>query len=416
MSPNFRIAVRFLISKKRSMLMSLAGIVLGVGLFIVAQANTTGFEKLFIKTLLGANGAVRIQDKFQETLASIQIQEQDTGRALEFGRASGRKYRPGVEHADKVIEAIKQFKNVIAAAKVLRGGVEVSNNFREEPAQLYGIEKDTHILVSDLEEQVVFGSLLDFQKDPRAIMIGSELARRMLVEPGDSVIIKEADVNHRFIVKAIFETGVREIDKERIFIDIGQARMVFKRPHETSYIQVSLFDPDKADDDKMLMEGVVQHIVSPWQEREKVWLQVFRAIRITAMVSLSSIIFISGLGMFSTLAIIVMEKTREIAILRSMGYTRKDVTNIFIWQGFIVTVIGIVLGWVTGAFLTFTISRLPIKIRGIFSADSFVVDWSIWHYILAGAIATVFVMTASIIPSRRAAKLEPGDVVRGTSS
>lgn len=398
------------------MLMSLAGIVLGVGLFIVAQANTTGFEKLFIKTLLGANGAVRIQDKIQETLASIQIQEQDTGRSLEFGRASGRKYRPGVEHADKVIEAIYQFRNVIAASKVIRGGVEVSNSFREEPGQLYGIEKDTHILVSDLEEQVVFGSLLDFQKDPRAIMIGSELARRMLIEPGDSVIIKEANENHRFIVKAIFETGVREIDKERIFIDIGQARMVFKRPHETSYIQVSLFDPDKAADDKKLMEGVVEHIVSPWQEREKVWLQVFRAIRITAMVSLSSIIFISGLGMFSTLAIIVMEKTREIAILRSMGYTRKDVTNIFIWQGFIVTVIGILVGWITGAVLTFSISRLPIKIRGIFSADSFVVDWSIWHYILAGAIATVFVMTASIIPSRRAAKLEPGDVVRGTSS
>ena len=102
---------------------------------IVAQANTTGFEKLFIKTLLGANGAVRIEDRFQETLTSIQIQEQQTGRAFEFGKARGRKYRPGVEHADKVIEAIYQFKNVIAASKVIRGGVEVSNNFKEEPAQ-----------------------------------------------------------------------------------------------------------------------------------------------------------------------------------------------------------------------------------------------------------------------------------------
>jgi lipoprotein-releasing system permease protein len=398
------------------MSMSLAGIVLGVGLFIVAQANTTGFEKLFIKTLLGANGAVRIEDRFQETLTSIQIQEQDSGRSFEFGKARGRKYRPGVEHADKVIEAVYQFRNVIAASKVIRGGVEVSNNFKREPAQLYGIEKDTHLLVSDLGEQIVFGSMLDFQRDPRGILIGSELARRMMIEPGDSVIIRVADESHRFIVKAIFETGVREIDKERIFMDIGQVRMVLKRPHETSYIQVSLFDPSRALDDKYLMEGVVQHIVAPWQEREQVWLQVFQAIRITAMVSLSSIIFISGLGMFSTLAIIVMEKTREIAILRSMGYTRKDVTNIFIWQGFIVTAIGILLGWITGAFLTFTMSRLPIRIRGIFSADSFVVDWSIWHYLLAGVIATVFVMTASIIPSRRAAKLEPGDVVRGTSS
>lgn len=415
MSPNFKIAVRFLLSKKRSMSMSLVGIVLGVGLFIVAQANTSGFEKLFIKTILGANGAVRIEDKFQETLASVQIKEQESGRSFQFGKARGRKYRPGVEHADKVIEAIGQFKNVLAASKVLRGGVEISNNFKEEPAQLYGIEKDTHILVSDLEEQIVFGSMFEFQRDPRAMLIGSVLAERMLIEPGDSVLLKEANESHRFIVKAIYETGVRQIDKERIFVDINQARMVFKRPHETSYIQVNLFDPNKAEDDKYLMEGVVNHIVAPWQEREKVWLQVFKAVRISAMVSLSSIIFISGLGMFSTLAIIVMEKTREIAILRSMGYTRKDVTSIFIWQGFIVTIIGILFGWLTGAAFTLIISRLPIRIRGIFSADSFVVEWSFWHYLIAALIAFIFVMTASIIPSRRAAKLEPGDVVRGNS-
>jgi lipoprotein-releasing system permease protein len=415
MSPNFKIATRFLLSKKRSMAMSLAGIVLGVGLFIVAQANTTGFEQLFIKTILGANGAVRVQDRFQESLTSIQIREEQSGRNFEFGRARGRKYRPGVEHADKVIEAIYQFHNVIAASKVIRGGIEISNNFREETAQLYGIEKDTHILVSDLEEQIVFGSLLEFQRDPRGLLIGSALAERMLIEPGDSVIIKEGNESHRFLVKGIYETGVRQIDRERIFISINQARMVLKRPHETTYIQVSLFDPMKAEEDRQLMESVVQHVVAPWQEREKVWLQVFRAVRISAMISLSSIIFISGLGMFSTLAIIVMEKTREIAILRSMGYTRSDVTNIFIWQGFIVTIIGIVLGWISGATFTLIVSRLPIKIRGIFSADSFVVDWNFWHYIIAAIIAFVFVMTASIIPSRRAAKLEPGDVVRGTS-
>lgn len=395
--------------------MSLAGIVLGVGLFIVAQANTSGFEQLFVKTILGANGAVRIQDKFQESLTSISIKQEETGQSFQFGKARGRKYRPGVEHADKVIEAIGQFSNVLAASKVLRGGLEISNNFKEEPAQLYGIEKDTHLLVSDLEEQIVFGSLLDFQRDPRGILVGSYLAERMLLEPGDSVILKEANETHRFIVKGIYETGYQQIDKERIFIDINQARMVFKRPHETSYIQVSLFDPKRAENDKYLMEGVVQHIVAPWQEREKVWLQVFKAVRISAMISLSSIIFISGLGMFSTLAIIVMEKTREIAILRSMGYTRKDVTNIFVWQGFIVTIVGIALGWLFGATFTLIVSRLPIRIRGIFSTDSFVVEWNFWHYVLAAAIAFVFVMTASIFPSRRAAQLEPGDVVRGTN-
>ena len=71
MSPNFRIAFRFLTAKKRAMLMSLSCIVLGVGLFIVTQATTTGFQTFFIKTILGTNGAIMIQDKLQATMHSI---------------------------------------------------------------------------------------------------------------------------------------------------------------------------------------------------------------------------------------------------------------------------------------------------------------------------------------------------------
>jgi lipoprotein-releasing system permease protein len=414
-SPTFRIAIRFLVSKKRSMAMSLAGIVLGVGLFIVAQAQATGFEQLFIRTVLGANGAVRIQDKFQETLTSIQIKEASSDLQFEFGKASGRKYRPGVEHADKVIEALYLFRNVLAASKVLMGAVDITNSFKSEPIKLFGIEKDMHMLVSDLEDQIVFGDMLRFQRNPRGVLIGSVLAERMMIEPGDPILFTEGGESHRFIVEGIYETGYRDIDKERVFVDINQARMVLKRPHECSYIQVALFDDDRAADDRYLMEEVVQHIVAPWQEREKAWLQVFKAVRISAMVSLSSIIFISGLGMFSTLAIIVMEKTREIAILRSIGFTRKDVTQIFIWQGFIVTILGIVFGWIVGAGLTLLVSRLPIRLRGIFTTDSFVVDWNLNHYLLAAVIAFAFVMTASVIPSRKAAQLQPADVVRGTN-
>jgi lipoprotein-releasing system permease protein len=75
----------------------------------------------------------------------------------------------------------------------------------------------------------------------------------------------------------------------------------------------------------------------------------------------------------------------------------------------------VILGWIFGAAVTYGVSRLPIRIRGIFSTDSFVVAWSVWHYLAAAATACVVVMLASFIPARRAARLEPGDVIRGTS-
>jgi lipoprotein-releasing system permease protein len=119
--------------------------------------------------------------------------------------------------------------------------------------------------------------------------------------------------------------------------------------------------------------------------------------------------------MFNTLAMIVIEKTKEIAILRSMGYTRQDIARIFIWLGAIVLIAGTIGGWAMGAGVTYGVSKMPIKIRGIFSADSFQVNWSVWHYVVATLTAAVVVMTAAVVPARRAARLEPGDIIRGTS-
>jgi lipoprotein-releasing system permease protein len=163
------------------------------------------------------------------------------------------------------------------------------------------------------------------------------------------------------------------------------------------------------------MTRVLGHKAEDWKWRQRTWLEVFRALRVSAALTVSTIIFISGLGMFNTLAMIVIEKSRVIAFLRSMGYTRRDISSIFIWQGALVLAAGIVLGSVLGGAITYAVSRLPIRIRGIFSTDNFVVAWEPWHYVAAALIAIVVVMAASLIPARRAARLEPGDVIRGNS-
>jgi lipoprotein-releasing system permease protein len=153
-----------------------------------------------------------------------------------------------------------------------------------------------------------------------------------------------------------------------------------------------------------------------WQDREKTWLQVFSVLRVSSALTISTIIFISGLGMFNTLVMIVVDKTREIAILRSMGYTRADIGRVFMFQGGIVVALGVIIGCAAAAAGTFTLSKIPIRIRGIFASDHFVVLWDPWHYVAAALIATVVVLVASYFPARRAARLEPGAIIRGSSS
>ena len=144
------------------------------------------------------------------------------------------------------------------------------------------------------------------------------------------------------------------------------------------------------------------------------WLDVFKALRISSAITVSTIILLSGLGMFNVFAIMVIEKTRDIAILRSIGFTPRDISSVFLWQGVLVLALGIILGCLLAAVATYGISRIPLRIRGIFSTDHFVVNWDFHHYLWATAIAVVVVGVASWIPARRAARIEPAKIIRET--
>lgn len=415
MSPTLRIAFRFLTAKKRAMLMSLACIVLGVGLYVVTQATTSGFEDFFIKTILGTNGAIRVEDKVQDTIRSMEAGGGGSGSSFQIAQKEGRKYIEGVEEPKLVIDALHQFNNVAGVSEVVTGSALLRSSFKTESIKIYGIVLDNHLMVSELGNQIIQGRVEDFRDAAAGALIGKVIADRLQLAVGDSFILESAQQSRRYRVSGIYETGVSDIDRERVYLHLPEARSQLKKPTGASFIQVSLYDKDRAMEDSHQMEEVLRHGVRSWQVREKTWLEVFRALRISSGITVSVFSLIAGLAMFNTLAMIVLEKTKEIAILRSMGYTREDISSIFVWQATIVLVIGTVLGWILGAGVTWIVSETPIRIRGIFATDTFVVKWSIWHYVAATLTAVVMVMIASLIPARRAARLEPGDIIRGTS-
>jgi lipoprotein-releasing system permease protein len=397
------------------MLMSLSCIVLGVGLFVVTQATTSGFEQFFIRTILGTNGAIRIEDRRQDTMRVMEAGGGGSGSLFDVSTKEGYKYVEGIEEPGLIMEALRQFPNVSGISEVLHGTCEVQSSFKSESGRVYGIRFEDHARVSDIEQQIIHGSPTDFLASPAGAMLGSVMAERLQVAPGDSIIIRAGGEQRRYRVTAIYETGVSDIDRVRVYLNMGEARSLLRKATGASFIQVNLFDKDRAPQDAWRMREVLEHSASSWQEREKTWLEVFRALRLSTAITVSVFTLIAGLAMFNTLAMIVMEKTKEIAILRSMGYTRQDISSIFLWQAVIVLAIGTLLGCALGAGVTYGIDNVPIRIRGIFATDTFVVDWSPWHYVQATTTAIVMVMVASLVPARRAARLEPGDVIRGTA-
>jgi lipoprotein-releasing system permease protein len=416
---NLAIAVRFLLAKRRAMLMSLAGIVFGVAFFILTQAQTSGFERLFTDTILGTNGHIRVQDRFRPSIATLEAPggANGAGGGFEIALSAGAaRWENGIARPDTLIRQLRAFSAVTGVAQVIRERAVVTNEFRSENIQAMGIVPEEYNAVSDLATRIVHGSMRAFAEKPNGIILGAALAERLRADLGAPVFLRSAGDARRFEVVAIFRTGIDEYDKRSAFIQLAEARQLFQRREGVSYLQVTIADPAAAPALARHMAAVTEHYVSSWQERERTWLELFRVLRISSGVSMSVILLIAGLGMFNTLAIIVMERSREIAILRSMGFTRRDVAAVFLYQGMVVLVAGAALGCLLGFVLTAVIERVPIHIRGIFATNHFVVHWSAWHYFWAVVVATLMVLAASFIPARRAARSEPVQVIRGVGA
>ncbi len=415
MNASLQIALRFLLSRKRAFCMSIAGILFGVGFFIITQAQTSGFERFYIDTIVATDSPLRIQDRFQQFDTALPAASGGQPGAFQIEVDDSRRYVEGIEYPSLLRQALRDFAEVTAISEVVRGDVAADSGFREQAAQINGIRLDDHLAVTRLSDQIQQGELADFAANPNAMLIGNRLAERLRLQVGDWVNLSAMGESRNYRVAAVFETGIAQIDLRRIYLHLNEARSLLRQPFGGALFQVNLRDINTAPDVAEHIRATLQHHAVSWQEREKTWLEVFRALRVSSAITVSSIILISGLGMFNTLAMIVMEKTREIAILRSMGFERGDIQRIFLCQGGIILVAGILLGWVFGAAATYGISRLPIRIRGIFATDTFVVNWDPAHYLWAAIIATLVVFIASSIPARRAARLEPGSVIRGTS-
>jgi lipoprotein-releasing system permease protein len=408
-TPPFHIAFRFLGHRKRAFFLSLSGVVFGVGIFICTQAQTQGFAKSFIDSTLGSNGAIVMRSRIQTLEGATTLPPLPV-------HPPHRRLFEGINDASEIMRMSRRFSNVVACSPVLRGTLSAQAGFQNATVDLFGIDLPLHLQTTNLAQQLETGSLDNFRNNPNALIIGSRLAEVLQAEPGDSVQLLSPDGEYRrFLVAATARSGVGVVDAGRIYCHAKVAQSLLKKPYTTSLIIYKLRDPDRAPALAKHFETLFQHETESWQEREEANLQLFLTIRLSAAITVSLIILLAGFGIFNVLTMTVLSKIKEIAILRSIGYRRGDISAIFLWQGALIAGVGSLVGCGAGALLTLLVSHIPIRVRGLIYANHFLVTWDWRHYFWAILLAIVAVAIASYVPARRAGLLSPVSTLRGTS-
>src|SRR5437867_2080643 len=386
MTPPLYIALRFLTHRKRPLLLSLSGVVFGVAIFICTQAQTQGFARYFIDSTIGSNGALVIRSRFRPRYEPLMVSAKGSKETM-MGR---RLYFEGITNPNEIMRVSRKFSNVVSCSPVLRGTLSARAGFENATIDLYGIEPALHAQTTDLLHQLVEGSFDDFRNNTSSIIIGSRLAEILQAGLGDTVqLLAPSGEYWRFTVAAIARAGIGSIDATRIYSHARVAQALLQRPFGASMIIYKLRDPDRAPALASHFERLFQHDASSWQEREQSTLQLFLTLRMSVAITVSLIILLAGFGIFNVLTMSVLAKIKEIAILRSMGYRRIDISAIFLWQGAMIAVAGSVVGCLLGALMTWGVSHIPIRIRGLLFGDHFLVTLE-WLTLFLGTLLVTF--------------------------
>ncbi len=410
MTPPLYIALRFLTHRKRALLLSLSGVVFGVAIFICTQAQTQGLSRYFIESNIGSNGALVVRSRFRPRYEPLMVAAKNSKANTER-----RLYFEGITNPNEIMRVSRQFPDVISCSPVLRGTVSARAGFENATVDLYGIDPALHAQTTDILRQLIDGRFDDFRNNTSAIIIGSRLAELLQTNVGDTVQLLAPNGEYwRFSIAAIARAGIGSIDSTRIYSHAKVAQALLQQPSGATMIIYKLRDRNRAPVLASRFETLFQHNALSWQEREESTLQLFLTLRMSVAITVSLIILLAGFGIFNVLTMSVLAKIKEIAILRSMGYRRRDISAIFLWQGALIAAAGSVLGCVLGALMTWGVSHIPIRLRGLLYTNYFLVTWDWRHYAFATLLAILAVFIASYVPARRAAELPPVVTIRGS--
>ena len=246
--------------------------------------------------------------------------------------------------------------------------------------------------------------------------MGSSVAEQLGARVGDRLSIVSpggSPVSLRLV--GIFETGMPAVDKTRAYVSLDTAQDILRRPSVVGQIEVRLHDPWRAGEIAARARAMTGHDAESWLEKNANFLTLFGIQAVILQFVVGAILIVGGFGILAIQIMLVLQKTRDIAILRSVGLRRADILLIFLIQGAIIALTGAGLGdllaWRTVAFL----GTVQVKTEGLLKSDHFVVyedpHFYLWGFVFAGGCC--FDPTSDLIPAWRLRPYRPVDVLRG---
>ena len=407
MSFEFFVGLRYLRARRKQAfisvitLISVAGVMLGVMAMMVVLAVMTGYGTDIKSKILGANAHIRVMSR--------------TGK---------------LDQHDEVMTKIEAVEGVKATAPFIYSQVMLRHGPRVSGAILRGIDPLRAGRVVDLEKSVKETDLraLEGGEAPPGIILGKELSRLLAAYPGDEVYIVSpfggsltpigGRIPHmkRFKVVGLFDSGMYDYDTSFAYVSIESTQQFLKLGKSVHGIEVKVDDIYGVDKiSKSVLERLgTGYWTQDWMEMNKNLFSALKLEKVVMFIILVLIILVAAFNIVSTLIMMVMEKNKDIAILKSMGASNKSVMKIFMLDGLVIGVVGTVLGIMGGTVLCFLLKRYEfVKLPSdVYYISTLPVRVQVVDVALIALSAIAISFFATLYPSYQASRLDPAAAIR----
>ncbi|NUO49372.1 MAG: HlyD family efflux transporter periplasmic adaptor subunit [Polyangiaceae bacterium] len=247
------------------------------------------------------------------------------------------------------------------------------------------------------------------------VLLGAGAAQKLGVKTGDVVtLVGPRGVRMTGRVHGTFAFSVPAIDDGRAFVPLKMGQTVLSRPDTVSRIEVRLGDPEQAEVYAQRMQRLFGIEVESWQKVNESFIGLFVVQDIVTAFIIGSILVVGGFGILAIQIMLVLQKRRDVALLRATGFRRADILRMFLLQGAVISTIGATVGSILGHFILSGVSRIELKATtAIGRTDHMLVSDDPKMYFYGFVFALVVGILASLVPAMRASKVEPVDVLRG---
>jgi lipoprotein-releasing system permease protein len=383
---------------------SFLGIALGVMTLIIVMAVMNGFRKDLFEKILGLNGHIAVY-RVAQTFTDF----------------------------DEIAAKLATVPGVKRAIPLIEGQVMVSSNVQALGGVVRGIREADLKSMPLIAGSVVFGSFDGFD-DHTGIALGMRLANSLRVNVGDTLTLGSprgaatpfgtAPRSKTYGITAIFELGMSEYDKTMIFMPLAEAQRYFSKASEVDVVEVVVDDPERVNEYSNGMRAAAGPAISitDWRQRNETFFTVLAVERNVMFIILSLIILVAALNIISGLMMLVKDKGRDIAILRTMGATKGAVMRVFLITGASIGIVGTLAGFALGVVFCWKIESIRQFVS--WAAGTKLFDPNIYYLTRMPAemnpfetgmivvMAMALSVLATLYPSWRASRLDPVEALR----